>query len=123
MGNTGFWHSVSQLVKTSDIVIDRHSGTPHPHYPDTYYPFDYGYLTNTTTTDGEGIDVWVCTANEQRVNAVIATIDIDKRDAELKLLLGCDVNQTAEILAFHNTGSQVGVLLTNREIAKTGDRQ
>ena len=31
----------------------------HPHYSDVIYPFDYGYLENTTTSDGGGIDVWV----------------------------------------------------------------
>lgn len=57
--NEDFWNALDQLVNTSEIVIDRPKGSSHPKYPDFVYKLDYGYLKNTSSMDGAGIDVWV----------------------------------------------------------------
>lgn len=52
-----FWSAVDMLITQSEIVIDRPNGTKHPRF-DFIYPLDYGYLKDTTSPDGGGIDVW-----------------------------------------------------------------
>ena len=83
-----FWNALDCLVETSEIVIDRPKGSAHPNYPSLVYPADYGYLKNTASMDGEGIDLWSGTGGSQ-VNAILCTVDLLKRDSEIKLLLGC----------------------------------
>lgn len=56
---------MDNLVKQSKIVIDRPRGTAHPKYPNFIYKVDYGYLENTSSMDGGGIDVWVGTKEEK----------------------------------------------------------
>lgn len=60
-----FWFTLDKLVDTSEIIIDRPKGTAHPKYPDFIYKVDYGYLKNTSSMDGDGIDVWVGTDNKK----------------------------------------------------------
>ena len=57
--NNDFWRALDSLVDNSEIVIDRPKGTAHPKYPDFIYKVDYGYLKNTSSMDGAGIDVWI----------------------------------------------------------------
>ena len=57
--NVEFWNALDKLVNNSEIIIDRPKGTSHPKYPDFIYRVDYGYLKDTTSMDGAGIDVWV----------------------------------------------------------------
>jgi len=83
-----FWAGIDRLLAESKIIIDRPKGSRHPKYPDVVYPLDYGYLEGTTAMDGGGIDVWVGSAGNH-ADAVICTIDLFKRDAEIKILIGC----------------------------------
>ncbi|HVO42444.1 MAG TPA: hypothetical protein VMT34_07465, partial [Aggregatilineales bacterium] len=83
-----FWMFLEHLIVTNTLVIDRPRGTPHPRYPDHIYPLDYGYLTDTASADGQGIDVWRG-SGEPTLVGVICTVDLSKRDAEIKLLVGC----------------------------------
>ncbi|KAA3664998.1 MAG: inorganic pyrophosphatase [Chloroflexi bacterium] len=114
---TDFWKRLDELVVTSEIVIDRPEGTAHPRYPAFVYPHDYGYLEGTSSMDGDGIDVWVGSLEEGMVTAVICTIDMTKRDSEMKILLDCTPEEAKTILATHNNGPQSGILLTrNKQI-------
>ena len=97
------------------VCIDRPRGTAHPHYPDFIYPLDYGYLTGTTAMDGGGIDVWRGSLPERRVVGVICTVNLDKRDSEIKLLLGCTPDEIETALAVHNSGAQAGLLILRPE--------
>ena len=54
-----FRNVLDDLVNTSEIVTDRPKGSALPGFPDFIYRVDYGYLKNTTSMDGAGIDVWV----------------------------------------------------------------
>jgi inorganic pyrophosphatase len=108
-----FWTHLDQLVATSRIVIDRPKGTAHPRYPDVIYPVDYGYLDGTTTVDGGGIDVWRGTTGAVRPDAILCTVDLLKRDAEIKILLGCSEAEKQTILDFHN-GDAMRALLVRR---------
>ena len=46
-----------------------------------------------------------------RLGAVVCTADGGKRDAELKLLLGCTDDETDVILAFLNYGDMAAILI------------
>jgi inorganic pyrophosphatase len=107
----GFWRGLDELVAACRLVIDRPRGTPHPRYPSLVYPLDYGYLQGTRAADGDGIDVWVGSLPERGVTAVVCTVDAEQRDAEVKILLGCTPQEARAVLAVHNRGAQVGVLL------------
>jgi inorganic pyrophosphatase len=106
-----FWRGLDELVAAYRLVIDRPRGTRHPRYTSFIYPLDYGYLEGTRAGDGDGIDIWVGSLPERRVTAVVCTVDGEKRDAEVKILLGCTPQEARAILAVHNWGSQVGLLL------------
>ena len=55
--NDEFWAALDELVSKSEIVIDRPKGSAHPRFPDFIYRVDYGYLKDTASMDGAGIDV------------------------------------------------------------------
>lgn len=106
-----FFEALDALVSNSQIVIDRKKGTAHPRYPDFIYPLDYGYLQNTSAMDADGIDVWVGSA-EHKVCAVVCTVDLVKRDSEIKILIGCTPKEQQLILDKHNDSPyQKGILV------------
>lgn len=51
--------------------------------------------------DCEGIDIWVGTG-EKRIDAVMCIVDLNKRDSEIKLLIGCTEEEKNIIYKFHN---------------------
>ena len=63
----GFWEILDSLVNDSEIVIDRPKGTTHPKYSNFIYKVDQGYLKNSSSMDGAGIDVWVGSGKKQLV--------------------------------------------------------
>ena len=83
-----FWQALDLLVEEHELVIDRPKGSVHPRYPGCVYSLDYGYLRGTASSDGGGIDVWRGTA-DTGVVAIMVTVDLVKRDSEIKILLGC----------------------------------
>jgi inorganic pyrophosphatase len=106
-----FWAAAESFVSTSEIVIDRPKGSRHPRVPEAIYPVAYGYLKGTTAADGEGIDVWIGSL-ATRITGVVCTFDLRKRDAEVKLLLGCTSEEEHQILSFLNTGEMAAVLVS-----------
>ncbi|MCL2646399.1 MAG: hypothetical protein FWD61_05250 [Phycisphaerales bacterium] len=106
-----FWTAIDQLVRDSTIKIDRPQGSHHPRFPDLIYPHAYGHLEQTRAMDGGGIDIWLGSLPEKTPTAILATVDLFKRDSEIKILLGCTAAEIQTILAFHNTGSQSAALL------------
>lgn len=113
-----FWQHIERLVNASELVIDRPAGSRHPRFPEQAYPLDYGYLAGTATADGGGIDVWVGSLPGRRLSGVVCSVDLQKRDVEMKVLLGCTPDEMQCILAFHNSGSQAAmVMLYNEESA------
>jgi len=113
--NSNFWHHLDKLVAESKIIIDRPKGTPHPHYPSNISPLDYGYLENTTSMDGGGIDVWQGTDPAQKLDAIICIVDLSKRDSEIKLLIGCTEEEKAIAHHAHNRYESMKGMLVRRE--------
>ena len=74
--NPAFWEAVDELVRSSEIMIDRPKGSVHPKYATFVYRVDYGYLKDTASMDGQGIDVWVGSDPAQRIDAVMCIVDL-----------------------------------------------
>ena len=112
--NAAFWDALDKIVKQSEIVIDRPKGTAHPRFPDYIYRVDYGYLKDTSSMDGGGIDIWLGTKNTGRVEAVVCTVDLMKRDSEIKLLVGCTEEEKEIIYQTHNESEFMKGILIER---------
>ncbi len=109
-----FWQRLDKLIKNSEIVIDRPKGTAHPKYPKLIFPLDYGYLKDTTAMDGGGIDLWIGTAPHRKLTAIGCTVDMKKKDSEIKLLIGCTEKDIKTIQKFHN-GRYMSAIIIRRE--------
>ncbi|MGE5463243.1 MAG: inorganic pyrophosphatase [Syntrophothermus sp.] len=96
-----FWQVMSGLANSHSITIDRPRGSAHPRYPEKAYPLDYGFLENTSAADGGGIDVWIGSQNGKTLTGILCTFDKLKRDAEIKLLISCTMEDIETILRFH----------------------
>lgn len=100
--NESFWEVIDILVSSGNIIIDRPKGSVHPRFPNIKYKVDYGYIENTSSMDGGGIDVWLGSLADKKVNAVICTVDLMKKDSEIKLLIGCTEEEMNTVYEFHN---------------------
>ena len=109
--NVDFWKELDELVNSSEIVIDRPRGSAHPRFPNFIYKVDYGYLKNTASMDGAGIDVWVG-SGDKKIDAIMCIVDLMKRDSEIKILVGCTEEEKLEVYKTHNeTQYMKGVLI------------
>jgi inorganic pyrophosphatase len=112
--DTGFWSAIDTLISQSEIVIDRPKGSKHPKY-DVTYLLDYGYLKDTASMDGGGIDVWRGSLADCRCDTVICTVDLLKRDSEIKLLIGCTEEEKAVVMRFHNDSEYMKGVMVRRD--------
>ena len=110
----GFWQAIDTLVSSGNIIIDRPKGSVHPRFPNIKYEVDYGYIENTTSMDGGGIDVWLGSSTEKKVTAIICTVDLMKKDSEIKLLIGCTEKEINTVYEVHNNSEFMKGLLIRR---------
>lgn len=62
--------------------------------------------------DGAGIDVWVGTCEDRKVDAIICIVDLMKKDSEIKILLGCTEEEKEIVYTTHNeTQYMKGILI------------
>ena len=115
MSNDVFWQRLDALLERCQIVIDRPRGSHHPRFTEIVYALDYGYLDGTSSNDGEGIDVWLGSDKERGLDAVICTVDLDKGDAEMKLMVGCTDDEMRYIEDFYNTWPDMGGYIIKRK--------
>ena len=109
--NGDFWKALDELVSNSEIVIDRPRGSAHPRFPDFIYKVDYGYLKDTTSMDGTGIDIWVG-SGDKKIDAIMVIVDLMKKDSEIKILIGCTEEEKLEVYKTHNeTQYMKGILI------------
>lgn len=107
-----FWTALDKLIEQSEIVIDRPKGSTHPKFPDFIYKLDYGYLKDTSSMDGGGIDVWVGSAGGRYADAIVVIVDLMKKDSEIKILISCTEDENEIIRQTHNeTPYMKGILI------------
>ena len=110
--NDNFWNAIDTLVSSGSIIIDRQKGSVHPRFPNIKYDLDYGYIENTSSMDGGGIDVWRGSLQSGTVDAIICIVDLMKKDSEIKLLIGCTEEEMNTVYNFHNkTEFMKGILI------------
>jgi inorganic pyrophosphatase len=109
-----FWRCLDKLIEESEVVIDRPKGSSHPKYKSFVYPIDYGYIMGTTSSDKHEIDVWIGSIGNKYLDSVICTVDILKKDIELKLLLGCSEADKVIILKCHNNSKFMSAIIIER---------
>ena len=119
--NSDFWRALDKLIEESEIVIDRPKNSRHPKYPDMIYPLDYGYLKDTSSMDGQGIDVWRGSMQEETLNAIMVIVDLWKKDSEIKLLVGVTEEEAKTVYKFHNNNGEAmqGILIAREESRMT----
>jgi inorganic pyrophosphatase len=115
--NSEFWEFIEDLVINSQIIYERPKGSFHPRYLDRSYPVDYGYLKGTTSVDAGGVDIWVGSSGEKKVSGVLCTVDLLKKDTELKIVYDCTPEEINRILRFINANQMRAIFLdrSNKE--------
>jgi len=106
-----FFLALDKLAAEHELIIDRPAGSAHPKYPGFIYPLDYGYLQGTASADGGGIDVWRGMAAGAGIVAVMAIVDLGKRDSEIKILMNCTEDEIEIINQVHNGDYMKGILI------------
>lgn len=114
---SSFWKYLDALVAGSELVIDRPTGSRHPRVFSVIYPLDYGYLAGTSGGDGNEIDVWRGSLPDDRLDAIVCTSDLGKRDTEIKLMIGCTDEEKRIVCRFHESNS-MGAMLIRRQDAE-----
>mgnify|MGYP001431437787 CR=1 FL=1 len=64
--------------------------------------------------DGRGIDIWRGTDKEQKIDAIICTIDLMKRNSKIKILIGCTEEEKENIYHIHNDSTYMKGILIRR---------
>lgn len=107
-----FWTALDTLIANNKIIIDRPKGSAHPKYGNYIYNVDYGYLKNTKSMDGSGIDIFVGSMQEKRIDSVICCVDLLKGDSEIKILYGCNnIEKQTIYQTINSTASMKGILI------------
>lgn len=75
---------------------------------------DYGYLNRTTSSDDEAIDVFIGSNAVKKLTAVIITVDIMKKDSEIKLLLGCSKEEKTALDFCNQTDNMQGIHVSRK---------
>lgn len=106
-----FWLALEQLAGACELIIDRPKGSAHPRYSDLIYPLDYGYLRDSASMDGDGIDVWRGSSVNQSVCGIVVIVDLNKRDSEIKILYACTPTEIDTVHKFHNNWQMHGIVI------------
>jgi inorganic pyrophosphatase len=106
-----FWEYVDCLVASCAIVVERSRGSAHPRYGDSIYPLDYGYLRGSRSSDMAELDAWLGSLPRASVQGVLCCVDLAKRDAEFKLLIGCSRSEIESALEFCSRATMRSLLV------------
>ena len=109
-----FWEYLTKLVRENEIIIDRPKGTRHPKFNNMVYELDYGYIKNTKAMDGNEIDVFRGSLHNKNVNKIICTIDLLKKDIEIKILIGCTISEIEKVYNFMNSSEYMRALIIEK---------
>jgi inorganic pyrophosphatase len=114
--DTMFWEYLEKIVYDNEIIIDRPKGTRHPKYNEMAYVVDYGFIKGTKSMDNGGIDIFVGSVPNKIIDAIICTIDLAKRDSEIKILMGCTKDEKIKIYNFLNDSEFMKAKMIERQV-------
>jgi len=112
--NVLFWDYLEKLVFENEVIIDRPKGTRHPKYNDMIYIVDYGYIKNTKSMDNNGIDIFVGSNENKKIDSILCVIDLVKKDSEIKVLMGCTEKEKNEIYEFMNNTEYMKAIIIKK---------
>ena len=87
--DTSFWQAMARFIEGSTVTIDGPKRNHPRRYTDLIYTPDYGYLENTTASDGGRIDVWLGPLETRTLTGILFMFDTLKREMKIKFLLAC----------------------------------
>jgi len=111
ISNEHFWNNLDKIIEKNGVEIDRPKGSRHPRFKEFVYPFDYGFVKFTKSSDCAELDVWIGTAGTNKVTGILNITDMDKSDAEMKLLYSCTEQEMMEIYRINNMIMMNGILI------------
>ncbi|MDR2776736.1 MAG: hypothetical protein LBB17_01675 [Puniceicoccales bacterium] len=111
-----FFETFEGLIHKYGITVDRPKGTSHPRFPDLIYPIDYGFINNTQSQDGEGIDIFIGDNGGAGIVGIICTVDSVNGDSEVKVLYHCTEENIRTALKMMNNGPMRGILMKRKTI-------
>jgi len=109
--NKYFWENLDLIIKKYGYTVDRPKGSRHPRFQKFIYPFDYGFIPFTKSSDGAGLDIWIGTANNGKVTGLLNITDMDKFDTEMKVLYSCTKEEMEEIYRINNMIMMKAILI------------
>ena len=63
----------------------------------------------TTSVDAGGVDIWVGSLGGKKVVGALCTVDLLKRDTELKILIDCSDEEIHAIMNFVDTSQMQAI--------------
>ncbi|NLC96682.1 MAG: Inorganic pyrophosphatase [Erysipelotrichaceae bacterium] len=101
--NAFFWQKMDTLFLSTELKVTRQKGERHPIYNNLIYPVDYCHLEGTSGNSESGlICVYKGSIDTNRIDAVVVSVDILKKDMDTKLISGCSEIEEAAVLRFLN---------------------
>ncbi len=110
-----YWDILEEFIQLNNITVDRKKGTPHPTFNHMIYPVDYGFIRNTKSMDGSGIDIFIGKEKPRMISGVICTVDRERKDSEIKVVYGCSETEIDIILQFLNSTDSMKALFISRQ--------
>ena len=112
--NEKFWENLDILISKYGITIDRPKGTKHPRFKQFVYPYNYGFIPFIKSSDGAGLDVWIGNSEHKNVTGILNITDMDKFDAEMKILYACTETEMSHIYEINNQISMNAILIKRK---------
>jgi inorganic pyrophosphatase len=104
---------MKRLIDENGMVIDRKKHSAHPDHPDIVYPIDYGFIVNSVSMDGNGIDIFRGSETSNDIQGIMVTLDTLKNDSEIKVIYNCVKTEIEVILDFLNSNHMNAIFIPN----------
>ncbi len=113
LNNAYFWQKIDTLYSSSKFNVAYEAGQAHKVFRNLVYPVQYGFLADLVDDKDLGIAVFKG-SSLSKVQSIIISADVFKKDIEPKLLVGCTEQEEHEILCFLNQTDLQKTILVRR---------
>ena len=90
------------LFLSGKLNLTKKKGDVHDTFKNLVYPTDYGHLTDTMSNTNEGISVYAGTGDRNQITGLVIAADILMKELDVKMLIGCNEEETTAVLRFLN---------------------